>query len=213
MSFKSMRTYGVKDIFGPTIQGEGFHTGRPVKFLRFAGCNRWSGLLKDQPQSICSFCDTDFVGGQSLTARSILEILEKIPGPRRLVISGGEPSLQLDVELLEKLKNKNYEIYVETNGSKDLSELSPHLDHITVSPKQSLEETKIQKAHDLKLLFPFLTKDISARGFEKFKAQNRYVQPIWNEHYGHNLKGAIKFVYTHPQWKLSLQTHKLIGVA
>ncbi len=123
-----MKTYRVKSIFGPTLQGEGSFSGTCTLFLRFAGCNRWSGLEKDRAKSFCKFCDTDFREGESLTAEKIVERLDALGGPKRVVITGGEPTLQLDFELLSRLKASGYETHLETNGSRPLGGLSDFLD-------------------------------------------------------------------------------------
>lgn len=207
-----MKTYMVKKIFGPTIQGEGTHAGRAVKFLRFTGCNRWSGKKEDQAKAACWFCDTDFVGGDRLTAQQIAEQLNALGPVRTVVISGGEPTLQVDKDLLLELKASCYDIHLETNGSKDISDIFHLFDHVTMSPKQALSETKLKRAHDLKLLFPKAIDGVTPEGFEKFEAVTRYLQPVWNEFINEHSKEAVEYVITHPNWKISVQTHKLLGV-
>jgi 7-carboxy-7-deazaguanine synthase len=207
-----MKTYAVKNIFGPTLQGEGPHAGRVVKFLRFAGCNKWTGLEKDRDNAICRFCDTDFRGGDRLTAVEILTRLNFLGSARVVVISGGEPTLQLTHEILALLKGDGYEIHLETNGSKALGELRALIDHVTVSPKQGFSETQLEGADALKVLYPPIRPDITLEQFAEFKAAARYLQPVWDENYSSNLRAAICRLYGNPEWRLSLQTHKMIEV-
>jgi len=207
-----MKTYMVKEIFGPTLQGEGSMAGSVVKFLRFAGCNKWSGLEKDKAKSICSFCDTDFRNGKPLTRHEICAYLDELGPVKRVVISGGEPTLQLDFALLETLKTLDYEIHLETNGSRDIDDLAPMIDHITMSPKQSRSKTKLKWCDDLKILFPRINSDICLEEFSDFKATNKYLQPVWGANYRKNLADTIQKLYDNPGWRLSLQTHKMTGV-
>ena len=168
-----MKRYKVKEIFGPTIEGEGSKAGEVVLFLRLSGCNRWSGKEEDRADSICHFCDTDFFGGELLERETIVERLRERgeqyykdkdgneAHPRmfqlRVVISGGEPTLQMDYLLLRLLKESNFLIYVETNGSRRIDPKTLDLiDHLVVSPKQSEQLTKIKVCDDLKLLYPYL---------------------------------------------------------
>lgn len=207
-----MKTYRVKSIFGPTIQGEGSHVGTCVLFLRFAGCNRWSGLEKDRAKSFCRFCDTDFRGGQPMTALGILLTLKGIDGPKKVVITGGEPTLQIDEELLLTLRECGYEIHLETNGSRALGSLLPLIDHITMSPKQTREETRLERCDDLKLLFPLNHPFVTPDAFSDFPAKQRFLQPVTEDGYETNRDEAIAFIYRRPEWRLSLQTHKILGV-
>lgn len=207
-----MKTYRVKSIFGPTIQGEGSHVGTCVLFLRLAGCNRWSGLEKDREKSFCRFCDTDFRDGQPMTALGIASALNAIDGPRKIVITGGEPTLQLDEELLLTLRENGYEIHLETNGSRALGPLLSLIDHITMSPKQTREETRLERCDDLKLLFPLSHPFVNPDAFSDFPAMQKFLQPIAEDGYETNRDEAIAFIYRRPEWRLSLQTHKILGV-
>lgn len=211
-----MKTYWIKEIFGPTIQGEGSNAGLATMFVRFAGCNKWNGLEKTKAASICNYCDTDFRGGAKMTAEIIIEHMKKLSTLRNVVLTGGEPLLQLDVELLKALSDENYYIMVETNGSIPFKDhkMEDYIDHITMSPKQSIEETHLYFCHDLKLLYPWVGEEISAKGFKYMEAKNRYIQPVWLEEKGmaRNLDDAIEFITANPEYKLSLQTHKMIGV-
>jgi len=209
-----MKKYAVKEIFGPTIQGEGSRSGKVVSFLRFAGCNKWSGRKEDKADSVCSFCDTDFVGGKILTAHEIRLALKKI-GCETVVVSGGEAMLQLDAELVNTLSCE-FELHVETNGSISREKLKgivlPAAIYYSMSPKQPIEQTRLDHCRDLKILFPYIHKDITIEKFSKFNHFNGFLQPIEDENYKSNLEGAIQELYKHPSWGLSLQLHKLIGV-
>lgn len=208
-----MKTYKIKSIFGPTIQGEGSHSGRVVNFLRFAGCNRWTGLEKDREKSICKFCDTDFRGGVAVSADEIVDRLLRQSQARVVVISGGEASLQLDMDLLQKLDAAGIEIHLETNGSRALGPMHELLTHITMSPKQALEDCKLEFCDDLKLLYPPIHPDITLEKFSEFPAHmGKYLQAVWDANYKAHLAATVCRVLGNPEWKLSLQTHKIIGV-
>ena len=223
-----MKKYLVKEIFGPTIEGEGSQAGAPVLFLRLSGCNRWSGKDEDRAESICHFCDTDFVGGTRMTSLEIInKLLELHPDhlyseeqekiapyltKKKLVISGGEPTLQMDYQLLRALKESNFEIHVETNGSRKIDiKSSTLIDHLVMSPKQSILETKLNEVDDLKLLYPYL-KGASPLEFRGIRAKHRFIQPIQGFNYYQNLLGAIQEVIKNPNYKLSIQLHKVIQV-
>lgn len=207
-----MKRYQVKSIFGPTLQGEGSYAGTCVVFLRFAGCNRWTGREKDREKSFCKFCDTDFRGGEPKTAEEILSALNALAGPKRVVITGGEPTLQLDRELLSTLRQGGYEIHLETNGSRALGELHTLIEHVTMSPKQTLAETKLERCDDLKILFPLSNHLVTPEAFSSFPAKHKYLQPVMDDVYESNLRQTIERVYQTPEWRLSLQTHKILGV-
>ena len=174
--------FRIKKIFGPVIQGEGRHAGMPVLFLRFAGCNKWSGLAKHKPSSICSFCDTDFHGGKKLITKDILEKLNELNGNRNpkldVVMSGGEPTLQITEQLLQALYLDGFKLHLETNGSIKMTGIARYFYHISCSPKQSLEETKLLGCDDLKILYPFINRDITVDTFREYKARRVYLQPI-----------------------------------
>lgn len=227
-----MKRYKVKEIFGPTIEGEGSKAGEVVLFLRLSGCNRWSGREEDRADSVCHFCDTDFLGGELLEREAIVDRLLDIGSryykdghgnevhPRmfqlRVVISGGEPTLQMDYFLLRALKENNFLIYVETNGSRRIDPKTLDLiDHLVVSPKQSEALTKIKVCDDLKLLYPYL-EGADMKAFQKLSAGNRFIQPIKDsgsyQDYKRNLDGAINECIKNPEYKLSIQLHKIIQV-
>jgi len=207
-----MKKYIIKEIFGPTIQGEGTYSGKAVVFVRFTGCNRWSGRAEDKAKSICSFCDTDFVGGDPYTPMQLVKALREKSEIEDIVISGGEPLLQVDENLLEVLEREGFKVHIETNGSMNREFLPFYTKHVTISPKQSREDTKLTICNDIKLLVPYISDAITIDNFNDFNAQNFYVQPVMNENYEDNVKLAIKLVKKYPKWKISLQTHKIMGV-
>lgn len=219
-----MKTYRVKEIFGPTLQGEGSHAGRAVIFLRFAGCNKWNGRKESKPNSVCYYCDTDFTGGEKMTAveieNAIVDLAERSGhvyalGNFHVVISGGEPMMQLDEGLAELLSRQHF-LHLETNGSIPISPLiNRHLKHVTVSPKQPWPETKVRYAEALKILYPFIGGPramVSLDSFHEFKAGEIFIQPIHDEHYERNLREAIKICLANPHVRLSLQQHKILGL-
>lgn len=208
-----MSKYRVKAIFGPTLQGEGSHVGTPVKFLRMTGCNRWSGLPEDKPSAMCHFCDTDFRGGDVMTAPQVLQRLDALGDVRTVVISGGEPTLQLDEELLATLKAGGYAIHLETNGSKALGDLAGFFSHVTCSPKQARSETRLERCDDLKLLWPPIDRQITPEAFQGFERKSSFLQPLWEPAGTRvNVDSAILKLMTLGTWRLSLQMHKLLGV-
>ena len=208
-----MKTYRIKEIFGPTIEGEGSKSGSVVLFLRFAGCNRWTGLEKDRAKSICSYCDTNFRGGTAMTKEAIVEALTRAaPSVRNVVVSGGEATLQLDYPLLEYLYNSGYKLFLETNGSNALGELAQFFAHITMSPKQSREATLLERCDDIKILYPAIHPDITLEKFNEFPAKNKFLQAVWDKDYDAHLRATICRLYGNPEWNLSVQLHKVIGV-
>lgn len=204
------KVYKISEIFGPTIQGEGTHSGKVVKFLRFAGCNKWNSKPEDKPKSICHFCDTDFTEKERLSRAQIIERLRELSGKSKIiVISGGEPLLQLDIPLAASLKNQGYELHVETNGSMPLKGLSRYIDHITMSPKQGPTSTKLEYCHDLKILYPYINEEITWTTFKNFQHQTAYLQPVW----GTDLKPLLETLYQNENLHLSMQNHKILGLA
>lgn len=209
-----MKKYKVKEIFGPTIQGEGSQTGRVVSFLRFAGCNRWSGKPEHKEKAACFFCDTDFVGGEELTSQDIVTRLKAL-GCEHVVISGGEPTLQLDRDLLLEMTQAGFKSHIETNGSKDISSYEDLITHISMSPKQDRSKTKLKRAHDVKVLYPYIGPGIDMDSFKDFPAMTFYLQPINDitEIDQKNLNKVIEhLVVTKSDFKLSLQLHKVLKV-
>ena len=206
--------YAVKEIF-LTLQGEGAQTGRPAVFCRFAGCNLWSGREEDREGATCKFCDTDFVGtdgtkGGKYTAAELAKTIEQEWGDDRhhrfVVLTGGEPLLQVDEALIAALHGVGFEIAVETNGTIEPPE---GLDWVCVSPKAGAELV-VQTGNELKLVFPqpgAAPEDFADLSFEHFS-----LQPMDGPNVGDNTARAVAYCITHPQWRLSLQTHKALGI-
>jgi 7-carboxy-7-deazaguanine synthase len=207
--------YAVKDIFY-TIQGEGANAGRAAVFVRFAGCNGWSGLERDRekgPLRCSRWCDTDFVGGRKYHEDALVAaILSQFPqdqGYRFIVFTGGEPALQLTDTLIRKLLKTVPSIAIETNGSLLLPSAAFEHCWITVSPKT--DKVVQDKASELKLVYP----TIYPEKFDYIKAPWRFLQPLWTASFTEreaNVLGAIDYIKAHPQWRLSLQTHKYAGI-
>jgi 7-carboxy-7-deazaguanine synthase (Cx14CxxC type) len=215
--------YTVKELF-PTLQGEGTHTGRAAVFCRFAGCNLWSGREEDRATAICKFCDTDFVGsdgdggGKFETAQDLANAIESSwrstsagPQQRYVVFTGGEPLLQLDEQLIEKLHQKGFEVAIETNGT---IKVPKGVDWVCVSPKAGSDLIVLQ-ANELKLVIPQEGHDalekLLAR-FEKMDYRNRFLQPMDGVNLKINTELAISLCQKRPLWRLSLQSHKLVGI-
>ena len=206
-------SYSVKEAF-LTVQGEGAQAGRPAVFLRFAGCNLWSGREQDRHKAVCNFCDTDFVGmdgpggGRFATPRALVDHIAGFwPGGGRplVVCTGGEPLLQLDAPLIDALHAAGFEIAVETNGTIAAPE---GIDWITVSPKGTAEVVQ-RSGDELKLVFPQPELDPAAFAGWSFKRFS--LQPMDGERMMENAQAAYEYCLAHPQWSLSLQTHKWIG--
>ncbi len=211
-------TYSVKEIYY-TLQGEGAQAGRAAVFLRFAGCNLWSGLEKDRHQAVCRFCDTDFVGtdgaggGKFAHAPSLARAVfalwpQNAPngGKPYVVCTGGEPLLQLNKALVAALHDKGFEIGIETNGT---LLPPPGIDWICVSPKADAEQNLL-RGDELKLIYPQ-----NGAPPERYAGQdfhNFFLQPMDNQDRAANIQAATRYCLEHPQWRLSLQTHKLIGI-
>jgi 7-carboxy-7-deazaguanine synthase len=210
-------SYAVKEIFY-TLQGEGAQAGRAAVFCRFAGCNLWSGRESDRSSAICQFCDTDFLGvdgeggGRFATAEELAETVGgKWPvsglDDRRLVVcTGGEPLLQLDRELIDALHERDFEIAVETNGTVEAPE---GLDWVCVSPKAGAQ--LVQKTGDeLKLVFP--QANAEPHRFEGLAFRYFFLQPMDGPYREANTELAVRYCMEHPKWRLSLQTHKMLGI-
>lgn len=210
-----MRVYSVKEIF-LTVQGEGGQAGRAAVFCRFAGCNLWSGREQERPKAICQFCDTDFVGmdgpggGRFDTPEALADAAEsawKGDGHRLVVCTGGEPLLQLDVRLIGAFKRRGFEIAVETNGTLPVPE---GVDWICVSPKAGALLVQ-RHGQELKLVFPQAGLDLeelSNLAFQRF-----YLQPMDGPAVAENTRAAIDACLSNPRWRLSVQTHKILGIA
>ena len=215
--------YTVKELF-PTLQGEGAHTGRASVFCRFAGCNLWSGREEDRATAVCQFCDTDFVGfdgdggGKFETANDLADAIEKAwlstqagPQQRYVVFTGGEPLLQLDKDLIDALHHKGFELAIETNGT---LKVPVGVDWVCVSPKAGADLVVLQ-ADEIKLIIPQSghqnLENLLAR-FEKMDYRHRYLQPMDGAQLAENTQLAIQLCQKRPLWRLSMQTHKIIGI-
>lgn len=207
--------YAVKEIF-KTLQGEGFHTGRPAVFARFAGCNLWSGREADRAGATCQFCDTDFVGtdgsgggsfaDEEALADAIAECWGEGAANRFVVFTGGEPLLQLDEALIAAIHARGFEIAVETNGTQAAP---PGIDWICVSPKQGAD-WHLKAGHELKCVYP--QAGMAYESFEALDFGHFFIQPMDGPDRAANTDAAIAFCLDHPRWRLSLQTHKIIGI-
>jgi len=209
--------YSVKEIFY-TLQGEGAQTGRAAVFCRFAGCNLWSGREADRATAICQFCDTDFAdtngpgGGKFASAAELAAAIEEKwpagenPGRRFVVCTGGEPLLQLDAALIRALHAGEFEIAVETNGTVDAP---AGLDWICVSPKAGTE-LKQRSGDELKLVYP--QGGAEPAGFEALSFRHFFLQPMDGPNRESNTQAALRYCLDHPRWRLSLQTHKMLGI-
>jgi 7-carboxy-7-deazaguanine synthase (Cx14CxxC type) len=208
-------TYAVKECF-LTLQGEGVHSGSRAVFLRFAGCNLWSGREQDRASAECTFCDTDFVGtdgkggGKFATADELAAHVESMWGEgtaqRLVVITGGEPMLQLDRTLVEALHARGFRIAVETNGTLPAT---PGIDWICVSPKAGTDVVQ-QRGNELKLVWP--QQGIDPAEFETWAFEHFLVQPMDCERREEAVAAAIRLAMDRPKWRLSLQAHKVVGL-
>ena len=207
-----MRKYSVHKIFGPTIQGEGGMTGAVCHFIRLSGCNMWDGRPETRATSQCPFCDTDFLSHTLMTAEQIVEELKALGLVYWVTISGGEPALQVDQTLIDALHDAGYMAAIETNGTKPLK---AKLDYVTVSPKLPPERTVLTTCHCLKLVFPHPNPLITPEAFDYLCADTRYLQPLDAEEptaTQANIQRVLDYIYKNPQWRMSLQTHKMVGV-
>lgn len=212
-------TYSVYEIYY-TLQGEGAQTGRPAVFLRFSGCNLWSGREKDRLSAVCKFCDTEFVGtggpggGKFATATLLADAVRATwPDVQHnskpyVVCTGGEPLLQLDTRAIDTLHAAGFEVGVETNGT---IEAPDGIDWICVSPKATAPVVQV-RGDELKLVFPQVEPEAQPDAFAGFDFTHLFLQPLDNDEKDKNTLAAIEYCLANPAWKLSLQTHKLIGI-
>ena len=215
-------SYTVKELFY-TLQGEGMNAGRPAVFCRFSGCNLWTGREADRHKAVCTFCDTDFVGvgpdgGRYATADALADaVLSRWPqvegghatGGRPLVVcTGGEPLLQLDAAAVAALHARGFEVAVETNGTQ---EAPPGLDHICVSPKAGAP-LRLTSGDELKLVYPQREPEAQPECFAGLAFAEFWLQPMDGPELALNTQAAIAYCLAHPRWRLSVQTHKLVGV-
>lgn len=206
-------TYSVKEIFY-TLQGEGAHTGRPAVFCRFTGCNLWSGREEDRATASCRFCDTDFVGADAgrftdpeALAEAVAGLWPKNAGGRPYVVcTGGEPLLQLDAPLCGALHAKGFEIGVETNGTQDRP---PGIDWLCVSPKAGTD-LRLTSGDEIKLIYP--QENASPERFAGLAFRHFILQPMDGPAQAENIQAAARYCLEHPQWRLGLQTHKVVGL-
>jgi len=213
-------SYSVKEIIY-TLQGEGANTGRAAVFCRFANCNLWSGHEADRSQATCQFCDTDFVGtdgpngGEFAVAAELVDAVARqrqstapsLPGARPLVVcTGGEPLLQMDAPLIDALHARGFEIAVETNGTLPLP---AGIDWSCVSPKAGTV-LRITAGDELKLIFP--QSGAEPEQYEHLDFRHFYLQPMDGLGVAHNTRLAVDYCLAHPRWRISLQTHKILGI-
>lgn len=212
-------TYAVKEMFY-TLQGEGAQAGRAAVFCCFAGCNLWSGREQDRAEAVCTFCDTDFVGtdGQGGGKFATFELLADAiaaqwpqgpageAGRRYVVCTGGEPLLQLDTPLIDALHARGFEVAVETNGTQPAPE---GLDWICVSPKADAELV-LTRGHELKLVYPQPL--AQPERFAHLAFDHFFLQPLDSVLQKQHMKAAVAYCMDHPQWRLSIQMHKVVGI-
>jgi 7-carboxy-7-deazaguanine synthase (Cx14CxxC type) len=221
-------TYTVKEIFY-TLQGEGAQAGRAAVFCRFSGCNLWSGREEDRSRAVCRFCDTDFVGtgpdgGKFKGANELADAIDRSWAgegrfaseassplsaslPRKYVVcTGGEPLLQVDENLISELHQRGFEVAVETNGTRPAP---PSLDWICVSPKAGAPLVQMTGS-ELKLVYP--QDDAPPEKFEQLGFRHFFLQPMDGPDTAANTERAIEYCLRHPRWRLSVQTHKLVGL-
>jgi len=210
--------YAVREVFY-SLQGEGANVGRPAVFCRFAGCNLWSGLEADRERAVCRFCDTEFVGtggdggGLFPTAESLAAAVagfwpaqDQQAGRRLVVCTGGEPLLQLDAELVDRLRDRGFEVAVETNGTRPVID---GVGWITVSPKAGAPLV-LARGDELKLVYPQV--GLEPAQFEHLDFSHFFLQPMHGPAIETNIRLALDYCLAHPRWRLSLQIHRLLGI-
>lgn len=210
-------SYAVKELF-PTLQGEGANAGRAAVFCRFAGCNLWSGLERDRADAVCRFCDTDFVGvdgdggGRFADAPALARAARNLwerdcgPGPGFVVCTGGEPLLQLDAALIAAFHDAGFEVAVETNGT---IAAPAGIDWICVSPKAGAPLKQV-RGNELKLVYP--QEGAAPESFAGLAFDHFFLQPMDGPDGAANTQAAIRYCLAHPAWRLSVQTHKFLGM-
>lgn len=206
--------YKIKEIYY-TLQGEGYYTGQAAVFCRFTGCNLWTGREKDRISAICQFCDTDFVGmdgelGGKYEAKELVEQIRSLwpdsDQPCFVVFTGGEPALQMDEKLVKTLHEANCFIAIESNGTISLPK---GIDWVCISPKAG-SELVVRSGNELKLVYPQRT--MLPELFESWDFDHFYLQPMDNEAVEEHTEQAVKYIRSNPKWKLSIQTHKILGI-
>ncbi len=209
-------TYAVKECF-LTLQGEGMQAGSRAVFLRFTGCNLWSGLERDRAAAQCRFCDTDFVGTDGVgggkfgdsdqLAERVVSIWGEELGNRLVVVTGGEPMLQLDTDLIDALHRHSFRVAVESNGTLPAV---PGIDWLCISPKSGTDVVQ-RSGDELKLVWP--QQDLDLDALERWDFPNHLIQPMDGVDRDANLEASIGLVMARPKWRLTLQAHKIIGLA
>lgn len=203
-------TYLINEIFY-TLQGEGTHAGRPAVFVRFARCNLWTGREKDRATAICQFCDTDFTHGTRYTLSELRDAIDAACNNDgsgiMVVLTGGEPGLQVDDGLIQTLRSGNYFIAIETNGTRSLPD---RIDWVCVSPKANVVPV-IREADEVKLVYPqkMMMPELA---YALIDAGSYRLQPMDGPNLEENTAAAVAYCLANPRWSLSIQTHKLIGV-
>ena len=211
-------SYAVKEIFY-TLQGEGAQAGRAAVFCRFAGCNLWSGREEDRASAVCRFCDTDFLGvngpggGRFETAEDLAQAIRgQWPvdrgGSRFVVCTGGEPLLQIDRTLIDVLHEHDFEVAIETNGT---IAAPAGIDWVCVSPKAGSQLAQ-KSGDELKLVFPQAELEAQPHQFEQLEFKHFFLQPMDGPDRELNTNLAVRYCMEHPRWRLSLQTHKILGI-
>jgi 7-carboxy-7-deazaguanine synthase (Cx14CxxC type) len=211
-------SYAVKEMYY-TLQGEGAHAGRAAVFCRFAGCNLWTGREQDRAGAVCTFCDTDFVGtdgpggGRFATAAALADAVASLwpadaAGERYVVCTGGEPLLQLDPPLIEALHARGFAVAVETNGTQPAP---AGLDWICVSPKAGAPLV-LTAGDELKLVYPQREPEAQPERFADLGFRHFFLQPMDGPERAANTAAAVAYCLAHPRWRMSLQTHKLLGI-
>ena len=210
-------SYAVKEIFY-TLEGEGANTGRAAVFVRFAGCNLWSGREQDRESAVCQFCDTDFVGtdgphgGKFNTPVDLASAVqtewraESTEGTPLVICTGGEPLLQLDTPLIEAFHEKGFEVAIETNGT---LEVPAGIEHVCVSPKAGADLV-VHRGNELKLVFP--QPGAEPERFDHLEFDSYYLQPMDGPAKEENSLAAVRYCMAHPKWRLSVQMHKILGI-
>ncbi|OYW57974.1 MAG: 7-carboxy-7-deazaguanine synthase [Rhizobiales bacterium 12-68-15] len=207
--------YSVKEMF-KTLQGEGAQAGRAAVFCRFSGCNLWTGREEDREKAVCRFCDTDFIGmdgeggGRFADAQALADALVRVwdgaPARRFVVFTGGEPLLQVDADLVAAVHARGFEIAIETNGTR----LPPDgIDWICVSPKAGADLV-LTRGHELKLVYP--QPELRPETVAELDFAHFFLQPMDGPDRSANTQAAVAYCLDHPQWRLSVQTHKMIGI-
>lgn len=211
-------SYSVREMIY-TLQGEGVQSGRPAVFLRFAGCNLWSGLEKDRATAICRFCDTEFRGtdgpggGRFDSAEELaLAVAARWPGDQPgkpcVVCTGGEPLLQLDAPLIDALHDHGFDVAVESNGTLPAPE---GIDWLCISPKANAPLVQTS-GNELKLVYPQVEEEAQPERFEDLDFDYLLLQPMDGEDLAKNTEATLRYCLEHPRWRLSLQTHKALGI-